>query len=181
MLGRIEESGEALTMPCKCEKVSKCQISECECLDYCQYYSGVYEDIKKAPLTKQGFLTFNPKPLTETQYRIGLYHDYERFKTFHRNYIKYNDNIIKYIYVAELTQKGQLHFHLYFSFKNKVSIIKQMIQPMYHEGNILMLWGSCPKLGIHYLFKTCKTMKEYFEDKEPVLPNGLSIDTPISV
>jgi len=106
--------------------------------------------------------------------------EYKEFKRFEKNYFKKNPNIIKYIITAELTLKGMVHYHAYFSFKNKVSVIKQMIQPMYFKGNVLPLYGTQPKKGIHYLFKTSTDLKEYFGDKEAIRPNGLTADTPLS-
>jgi len=149
---------------CNCT-VNKCNIFPCECHSYCLSNLDVYKRIKSKGFTHTAFLTFNPTPKTKVQHQCNITPDYELFKQFYKDYFKKNANIIDYILVAELTKKGQMHYHCYFSYKNKVTVIKQIVQPMYFEGNILILHGIEPKMGIHYLFKEADTMKEYLDNK----------------
>jgi len=165
MLGISSDSKDTTTPKCGCTSLSNCQIGICECLSYCKDHKDTYSRIKAAGFTKTAFLTFNPKPLTEGAFNFRIETDYEVFNNFFKDYIRDNFNIIDYILCAELTKKGQMHFHMYFSFKNKVTVIKQMVQPMYFAGNILILYGTQPKMGIHYLFKESETMQEYFNEE----------------
>lgn len=166
MLGISSDSKHTTTPQCECTVLSDCQIDICECKSYCKTHKDTYSRIKGAGFTKTAYITFNPKPITEGAFNFRIETDYEVFKNFFKAYVKNNTNIIDYILCAELTKKGQVHFHMYFSFKNKVTVIKTMVQPMYYAGNILILYGTQPKKGIHYLFKESDTMQEYF-DEEP--------------
>lgn len=150
---------------CKCKIRTQCTISQCECISYCTIMNSIYELINPH-LLQRCFLTFSPTPKTAAGAEFGE-SPYKEFKTFVKSFLK-SDNIEEYIAVPELTLKGQIHYHVYLKFKNKVTFIKQVIQPLYHRGNVLPIYGS-PKEGLHYLFKSSNLMFEYMGDKLAIM------------
>lgn len=185
MLGRIIENDEDITIAadieidieqfndvavphCICRQVTECKIGcQCECSVYCESYKDTYVSIINAGMTKYAFLTFNPAPISQTKCELSYAKrdkaDYQDFKDFVKSFFRKNQYVEKYIAISELTKKGQVHYHVFFSFKSKVSIIKSIVQVLYHRGNVLMLYGTKPKMGIHYLFKSQEEMREYYQ------------------
>lgn len=150
---------------CKCPL--GCTLgADCQCSGYCELYSDEYNYIK-AKLTKFCWLTFSPKPRNETERQFNLSDERQLFKDFIRSFLK-SKNIKNYIAVAELTKKGQIHYHVLCRFKSKVTFIKQVIQPLFYKGNIEPIYGSSPKFGLHYLFKEQDFMYDYFGERSGV-------------
>lgn len=145
---------------CKCHVSAVCSIDQCECQPFCKKYEALYLSIGEK-LTKCVFLTFAPAPKTQAASELCPENDGDRFKSFYKM-LKKDDNIESFILVAELTLKGQLHYHAFIRYKNKVTFIKRIVQTLYWGGNVLPFYGK-PKKGIHYLFKTATTMEEYLE------------------
>lgn len=166
----VDLETDTVSSLCRCDG---CQIKGCECHGLCGTYRPIYDRIIESG--KYTFLTWAPKPRTESHYECTITNDYDDFKQFFKSYFKKNKYIKDYIVVAELTKKCMLHMHCFFSFTNKVSIIKTICQPLYYKGNILNLWMTKPKLGIHYLFKEHVTMKEYFDGELPVFTSAIAI------
>jgi hypothetical protein len=169
MLGISLDSNDtaiAKSRDCICGQVSKCNLVDCECIDYCFEYKNLYSKMK-SQLSKLCFLTFSPKPKGEAALEFGsslCYNERNEFKSFVKRYLK-NNNIEDFIAVTELTNKGQIHYHVMLTFKSKVTFIKQVIQPLYYKGNVLPVYNAGPKEGIHYLFKAQLLMTEYHGKK----------------
>ncbi len=149
------------SIECKCNVRTKCSIDQCECEGLCVTHQYLYEDIKK-DLLHQCFLTWSPIPQSSAMFEFGINSDLDRFCQFHR-LLALSGTVTHAIIVAELTQKGQIHFHAYCKFKSKAKFYRTIVQPLYYTGNVLPIYGP-PKLGIHYLFKAHETMKEYLDD-----------------
>lgn len=164
MLG-ISSDSETIAMPralCKCDTLSQCSDgNSCECASYCPLYAGIYL-VMKQELSKLCFLTFSPKPPTQSgsEFTKGLVNERADFKKFIDRFID-TKNIKNYIAVTELTLKGQIHYHILLTFRSKVTFIKQVIQPLYYLGNVLPIYNTGPQKGMHYLFKSQKLMTEY--------------------
>jgi len=167
MLGMCETLVNDTLTACKCEIGSKCTIGVyCECVDYCPNNKPLYDKIRAEGITKICWLTFSPKPQTEAMRQFGA-SDYDRFKDFHKSYFKKNKYVKDYILVSELSKKGLLHFHVFFSFTSKVSIYKTIVQPLYFQGNVEAIFHNTPRQGIHYLFKDTQSMIEYYDGETP--------------
>lgn len=152
---------------CKCTVKHACLIGEhCECKGFCATGVCLYDKIIQAGRTKICWLTFSPKPQTEAMRQFGAC-DYDRFKDLHKSYFKKNKYVKDYIIVSEINKKGLLHFHCMFSFTNKISIYKTIIQPLYYAGNVEPIFYQEPKLGLHYLFKDTLSMTTYFDGELP--------------
>lgn len=141
---------------CKCDVLFQCTSRDCECRAFCHNYLALYKSID-ARFTKRCWLTFSPKPPTSQEYFCEQKMSHrETFKRWVEAYLD-TSNISRYIAVAEFTQKGQIHYHVYLQFRNKVTFIKQVVNGLYYSGNVLPLYDA-PKGGIHYLFKAQELM-----------------------
>lgn len=142
---------------CPCDLDGVC-TKQCECIGMCTKHQELFLHINER-LTKRCFLTYSPKPDTLAACQFGHRSHLDDFLDFCKEYID-TKNILKAIVVFELTNKGQPHYHAYIQYDNKVTFIKQVVQPLYFEGNVLPIYNP-PKNGIHYLFKTHLSMSEY--------------------
>lgn len=138
---------------------TKAEHCKCEVENYHCRYQPVY-DLMSERLTKRCFLTYAPPPATAASRQFGGEGaEREGYISFIGDYLD-SPNIRRFISVAELTQKGQIHYHVYLEYINKVTFIKQVIQPLYFQGNVLPVYNP-PNGGICYLFKSSETMGEY--------------------
>lgn len=95
------------------------------------------------------FMTIAPKPdreLSNRDFMIFWFREFYALKKCTRHLLL----------VAELTKKGQLHFHFMirlFPLRNKYTFIKCFVQRWFHMAIIEPIYGFPPKLGLPYLFK----------------------------
>lgn len=140
---------------CKCEIRTECVGIECQCDIYCKEYVELYILILTG-IEEICWLTFSPKPnilMTDRNHlesMISLMKDMTKRKV-----------VGNYILVTELTQKGQLHFHVFMSLKDKIKFMKRYVRHLYMIGNVLPIYGR-PRDGIHYLFKSQGDMAKFW-------------------
>lgn len=114
------------------------------------------------------FMTIAPKPekeLSNQDFMIYWFREFYALRKVTRHLLL----------VAELTKKGQLHFHFLirlFPIRNKYTFIKCFVQRWFHMAIIEPIYGTPPRLGLPYLFKT-------IEETEAVIGMGAhyTIDT----